>query len=131
MTSWTFGMMVCTSFSFAVFCIESHVEIGPSRYIPAYYCYRGFTWPRRWSPHVSLILWCRMPVLLRFRQALHRMYPYAWIFSSCNPDPTVRCISPGFYAVIGASAMLGGVTRMTSEFVYNVILGYKTAQFHR
>ncbi|RDB23755.1 H(+)/Cl(-) exchange transporter 3 [Hypsizygus marmoreus] len=50
-------------------------------------------------------------------QGLYRAHPTAWIFLSCPPDPSERCISPGFYAVLGASAMLGGVTRMTISLV--------------
>lgn len=50
-------------------------------------------------------------------QGLYRTYPTAWMFLSCPPDPSERCISPGFYAVLGASAMLGGVTRMTISLV--------------
>jgi len=50
-------------------------------------------------------------------QDLYRAFPKAWVFSSCPPDPSVKCISPGFYAVIGASAMVAGVTRMTISLV--------------
>ncbi|KIY66841.1 Cl-channel protein [Cylindrobasidium torrendii FP15055 ss-10] len=50
-------------------------------------------------------------------QAAYRAWPTAWVFASCPPDPLVGCISPGFYAVIGASGMLGGVTRMTVSLV--------------
>ncbi|KAJ3732092.1 Cl-channel protein [Lentinula guzmanii] len=50
-------------------------------------------------------------------QSIQTAYPKAWLFLSCPPDPTIRCVSPGFYSVIGASAMLGGVTRMTVSLV--------------
>lgn len=46
-------------------------------------------------------------------QGLHRRNPESWLFSSCPAEGD--CVSPGFYAVIGAAAMLGGVTRMTSR----------------
>ncbi|KAH8832275.1 Cl-channel protein [Flagelloscypha sp. PMI_526] len=52
-----------------------------------------------------------------FTQEIRRSFPGAYWFQSCPPDSAIHCVSPGFYAVIGASAMLGGVTRMTISIV--------------
>ncbi|KAG8803922.1 hypothetical protein FRB91_000664 [Serendipita sp. 411] len=49
--------------------------------------------------------------------SMHQRWPYLWIFNTCPPEPGSRCIYPGFYSVVGAAAMLGGVTRMTVSLV--------------
>ncbi|CAG8542451.1 10114_t:CDS:10 [Cetraspora pellucida] len=47
--------------------------------------------------------------------AWHRHYPGFWLFASCEPD--TECITPGMYAMVGAAATFGGVTRMTVSLV--------------
>lgn len=44
-----------------------------------------------------------------------RAHPGFLLFATCEPD--VPCVVPGTYAIIGAAAALGGVTRMTVSIV--------------
>jgi len=48
-------------------------------------------------------------------QHIQQAYPSFPLFSSCHPDKV--CITPGMYALLGAMASLGGVTRMTISIV--------------
>lgn len=42
-------------------------------------------------------------------------FPHYFLFANCEPD--IPCVTPGTYAVVGAAAALGGVTRMTVSIV--------------
>ncbi|KAF9973234.1 hypothetical protein BGZ73_003508 [Actinomortierella ambigua] len=51
-------------------------------------------------------------ILVHAWQANHQGF---WLFAACAPD--VPCVTPGSYAMVGAAAFMGGVTRMTVSLV--------------
>jgi len=125
LTAYTFGMKVRAGL-FATLAQQSLYCLGPCWDILAYNCHwrilgschgfsrvRSVVYPPPTVADMNLA-WCR--------QAFHLTYPHAWVFSACPPDVSAHCISPGFYAVIGASALLGGVTRMTSTYASQFVL---------
>ncbi|KAJ9086614.1 hypothetical protein DSO57_1002336 [Entomophthora muscae] len=59
---------------------------------------------------------CFGRILGLFAQHWQQMYPAHWIFESCG-QPGVNCFTPGVYAMVGATAALAGVTRMTVSLV--------------
>ncbi|KAG0236911.1 hypothetical protein BGW42_002409 [Actinomortierella wolfii] len=51
-------------------------------------------------------------IVVQAWQANHQGF---WLFAACAPD--VPCVTPGSYAMVGAAAFMGGVTRMTVSLV--------------
>jgi len=59
--------------------------------------------------------------VLCVRVTCHSHYQsYGTFAEMCNGGHT--CVTPGLYAMVGAAATLGGVTRMTGRSIYSLIL---------
>ena len=54
-------------------------------------------------------------VVGQFVQTIQQGNPTSIFFANCEPDR--ECVTPGTYAIVGAAAALGGVTRMTVSIV--------------
>ena len=117
-TAWTFGMMVCGISAFPVRPLaEGGRFLGSSWYFLTDDHHRCLSRSSSWNLDVCFSSSLRVFRLISALSSHSAQTTYSghWIFQACPPDPTIRCVSPGFYAVIGAAAMLAGVTRMTSN----------------
>jgi chloride channel 3/4/5 len=79
----------------------------------------GFGWSRPLTLSLSLsgALYGRAIGLAV--QALHYHYGDSYVFYGCKN--TTTCITPAIYAIVGAAAVLAGVTRMTVSLVVIMI----------